>query len=277
MRCKNCDVVLITTDCKQKYCSIECRVEFNQKQKHKSRTESKLSNKQKCEHCGVEFLPHFCTGRQKFCSTACKEEHHKAKKRSITEQLLKEDPNVCQHCSEKFVAHRQDQKFCSRNCKSEFYKQIYREQNAAIRSETTKTCPVCELNFSPSKSLRQIYCSAHCRNLFQKKIYKALQTCYNYMGEKKQDHSHDLLGYTPKQLQEHIHSHPNWPNCDKVDWHLDHIFPIIAFLEHGIKNISVICCLENLQPLPGKANCQKNATYHKADFQKWLQERSCLL
>ena len=91
------------------------------------------------------------------------------------------------------------------------------------------------------------------------------------MGEKKKDKTHKLLGYTPQQLQEHIQNHPNWNSVKDGDWHLDHIFPIIAFLEHGIKDISVICCLENLQPLSKKDNCKKNDNYDKKEFKRFLQ------
>ena len=65
-------------------------------------------------------------------------------------------------------------------------------------------------------------------------------------------------------------SHPNWPNVKDGEWHLDHIYPIIAFVERGIKDIKMMCHLENLQPLSGRANCHKNRKYDKKEFEVWL-------
>jgi hypothetical protein len=53
-------------------------------------------------------------------------------------------------------------------------------------------------------------------------------------------------------------------------WHLDHIFPIIAFTREGVRDIALICRLDNLQPLAGRVNCRKNDTYNKAQFRRWL-------
>lgn len=175
--------------------------------------------------------------RRKWCSDHCKFENYKRQKRLANGERHKNSIKMCQHCNEEFAPRRHiNERFCSNNCKIEFYKEVRKQETDLIRSQTTKTCPVCDKDFTPKKSMRQKYCSRRCRELFSKKIYKALQTCLKYTGEKKLDHAHKLLGYTARQLREHIQSHPNWPKVKSGDWHLDHIFPIIAFVGRGIKD-----------------------------------------
>ncbi len=107
--------------------------------------------------------------------------------------------------------------------------------------------------------------------LFRKKCYKALSSTLKAVGKQKVGHTTDMLGYTPKELQEHIINHPNWARVKDTNWHLDHKFPMEAFLEHGIKDVKMINCLDNLQPLTQKENNQKKDKYDKIAFLAWLE------
>ena len=80
----------------------------------------------------------------------------------------------------------------------------------------------------------------------------------------------DLAGNKRVHRCGHIKSHPNWEKIKDQDWHLDHIFPLQAFLEHNIKDIKLINCLDNLQPLLGKENISKGDKYNKEQFLNWL-------
>lgn len=90
-----------------KYCSYECRLEYNQKQRE-------VYNK-KCKECGKWFST---TNRIKFfCSTGCKDKSHYRKKETIRrerilkngrvdwdisiERLMKRDKGVCHLCGNK--------------------------------------------------------------------------------------------------------------------------------------------------------------------------------
>lgn len=84
-----------------------------------------------------------------------------------------------------------------------------------------------------------------------------------------------LLGYNWHELREHLRSHPNWEKC-KNSYHVDHIFPIKAFLDYGIKDPSVIHALENLQPLDTTKNLKKNCHYDKDKFEEYLREKGLL-
>jgi len=108
-------------------------------------------------------------------------------------------------------------------------------------------------------------------DLFRKKCYKALQSSLKATGQEKVGRTSDMLGYTPKQLQEHVQNHPNYPRVKDSNWHLDHIFPIEAFVEHGIGDIRLINALDNLQPITQAENNSKHAKYNKREFKKWLK------
>jgi hypothetical protein len=108
-------------------------------------------------------------------------------------------------------------------------------------------------------------------DLFRKKCYKALSASLKAVGKKKVGRTSDMLGYGPKELQEHITQHPNWTKVKDQDWHLDHIFPVHAFLERDITDVALINHLDNLQPLTQTANNQKHSKYNKKEFEKWLK------
>lgn len=111
------------------------------------------------------------------------------------------------------------------------------------------------------------------RNKFKKKCYKMIEHTLNMVGKKKEGHTYDLLGYSPLVLQAHIESHPNWSRVKDKRWHLDHIFPIKAFVDHGIDDIKLINGLDNLQPITQRQNNVKNAKYNKKAFVEWLKTK----
>ena len=91
-------------------------------------------------------------------------------------------------------------------------------------------------------------------------------------GQTKTRSTHKLLGYKPIDLQEHILNHPDYKNCIGQDWHVDHIFPIQAFLDHGILDLKFINHLSNLRPVLGPENLSKADKYDEKEFKKWLEE-----
>jgi hypothetical protein len=92
-------------------------------------------------------------------------------------------------------------------------------------------------------------------------------------GRVKDNKTASILGYDYKQLQKHIESHPNWDNVKNNIWHVDHIFPIKAFLDHSIYDFKIINALDNLQPLSQHANNVKGAKYSTVEFVNWLKHK----
>jgi len=100
-----------------------------------------------------------------------------------------------------------------------------------------------------------------------------LQNVLKVTGRVKNKKTAAMLGYDYKQLQEHVRNHSNWNNLKNTSWHLDHIFPIKAFKDYGINDLTVINGLDNLQPLSQNINSSKNAKYNTTDFEQWLTKK----
>lgn len=111
-------------------------------------------------------------------------------------------------------------------------------------------------------------------DLFRKRCYKALASSLKAVGKLKVGCTSDMLGYSPKELQEHVKQHPNWPKVKNGDWHLDHIFPIQAFQDYVIDDVSLINCLDNLRPISQQENNQKRDKYSRKEFEEWINLRS---
>jgi hypothetical protein len=92
-------------------------------------------------------------------------------------------------------------------------------------------------------------------------------------NQKKNDKTCKMLGYSFEELQKHVYGHKNWGSVKNSLWHLDHIFPIRAFIDYGINDIKLINCLDNLQPLSCEENIKKNDNYSREEFEEWLKER----
>jgi hypothetical protein len=91
----------------------------------------------------------------------------------------------------------------------------------------------------------------------------------------KGDHTYTLLGYHARDLQEHIHRHPNYQGEKWMQ--VDHIFPIKAFMDYQIYDLKFINRLDNLQPLYGTGNQEKADKYDRTEFERWLKANGLLL
>jgi hypothetical protein len=111
------------------------------------------------------------------------------------------------------------------------------------------------------------------RDIMRKRCYRLVRYMSETIGFIKTDRTSRLLGYTSYELRKHLESNPNWSIVKNGEWHLDHIFPIKAFMDYGITDIKIINCLENLQPLAGTVNLQKHAIYSSIDFEAWLKSK----
>lgn len=84
----------------------------------------------------------------------------------------------------------------------------------------------------------------------------------------KNDRTHILLGYSPKELKEHIEGlfqdGMSWDNYG--EWHIDHRKPINAFIHEGITDPAVINALDNLQPLWALDNLIKGDYYNGRSY-----------
>ena len=104
------------------------------------------------------------------------------------------------------------------------------------------------------------------RRLCKNMVHQTLQL----IGVRKCKRTKELLGYTPQQLKEHLNI------GDKTDWSIDHIFPIKAFLDYGIEDLSVINALDNLRAITLEDNLKKNDKYDKCEFERYLTSKGII-
>jgi len=110
----------------------------------------------------------------------------------------------------------------------------------------------------------------------RKKCYSMLSHTLHTTNKNKVGKTSDMLGYTPLELQQHLTNHPNWEKVKDGNWHLDHIFPIEAFVEYKIYDIKIINHLDNLRPLSQHENNVKKDKCDKEEFEKWLKEHNII-
>ena len=87
----------------------------------------------------------------------------------------------------------------------------------------------------------------------------------------KINRKHEILGYSTNELLNHITNHPNWEKVKNTKWSIDHIFPIKAFVEHGIHDMKIINSLNNLQPMKFIDNCRKSGNYNEIEFLEYIK------
>lgn len=145
------------------------------------------------------------------------------------------------------------------------------------RLEAFKHCPMCKFCSMPKLSDHGMWNpnreAVKKNQRFRRTAYSLIHRCLRYLDKEKKQKTYDILGYTPKQLIDHIENHQNWKNVKDKKWHIDHIFPIKAFVDYNISDMSIINCLENLQPLLADENHSKNDNYNKEEFEEFLRNK----
>jgi hypothetical protein len=111
---------------------------------------------------------------------------------------------------------------------------------------------------------------AKLRKKIIEKCHDSLKHCLMFIYCIKLDKTSDILGYSAQQLRMHLESFPGWDELIKDEWHLDHIYPIIAFIDYGITDVRIINALENLQPLSAMSNWSKAGSYDRDEFENYL-------
>lgn len=113
-----------------------------------------------------------------------------------------------------------------------------------------------------------------CR-IIQKRYGNMVRQFLRLTNKKKDKRSHDILGYTRRELKQHLLSHPDWPKIKRSGqkWHIDHYFPIAAFVKHNILDPQIINHLDNLRPMTASENIAKRDHYDKQEFFEWLKTK----
>lgn len=105
-------------------------------------------------------------------------------------------------------------------------------------------------------------CRKRCSNL--------LRRCLKKTQEEKCGTTSEIIGYKPVELLRHFESFQEWHSTKKTDWHIDHIFPIKAFLDYGVIDYKLMNSLDNLRPVMSVVNLLKSDFYDNSLFEAWL-------
>lgn len=111
---------------------------------------------------------------------------------------------------------------------------------------------------------------------FRKKCSNLLHRTLKCLGSKKHKKTSEYLGYTGLELQKWITGNCYWNEIKNKRWHLDHVFPVKAFIDYDIQDLKLINCLENLRPIVAKDNLIKGDKYDRDDFEKWLKNKGII-
>lgn len=104
-----------------------------------------------------------------------------------------------------------------------------------------------------------------------------LRRCRKQMGTAHESDSIEELGYSAKELREHIEAHWNYAFVQNGPWAIDHILPIKAFHDHGIFDAQVINALENLMPRSQHDNSEKKDWYREEDFLQYCAKHNIVV
>lgn len=76
-------------------------------------------------------------------------------------------------------------------------------------------------------------------------------------------HTEERLGYSFVEFREHIEAlWEPWMTWDNHgEWHVDHVKPIVSFLDEGVTDPSVVNALSNLRPISAEENLAKSARW----------------
>lgn len=105
------------------------------------------------------------------------------------------------------------------------------------------------------------------------RFHNLLRAALDRCSVPKQGSSRALLGYGANELARHLENQftagMGWAN--RGTFTIDHIFPVSAFIDHGITDPRIVNCLANLRPLSPKENMSKADRYDLAQFSAWLE------
>lgn len=137
------------------------------------------------------------------------------------------------------------------------YMKNYQKENRAELKKYHRNYEINRLKYDPSYRM-----NISMRG-FVRRTFKAIKTV-------KSDTTHNLLGYSPQDLMNHLEAHflpgMSWDNYG--EWHIDHMVSIMEHLRNGIEDPAIINALDNLRPMWAADNISKG----DKPLEEWLNE-----
>ena len=280
--CPICKEPFSTTDKRKVFCGEKCRRRDRKNKEKEERRKIMNAARKVCPTCGKVFKPN--VHNQVFCSKKCL---YKANYKEYKSSIMHEFEKTCPTCGKHFMASKRVAIYCSPECRNKDfaiknkealkeYKKRYREEN---REHITKHLKeYCEKH----KDELRVRKRAYVRNRSKKDpVFRMRSICRamvrRCLTNKKKDKTQIILGYSPKELKEHLESLFYGDMCWEVlNWEIHHIRPLETFNfinEDGTDNYEAVReanVLDNLMPLFKEDHKKLTLLYNSE--KKWLSE-----
>lgn len=167
----------------------------------------------------------------------------------------KEITKICHGCGKEFKTLNLLQKYCDREC---WNKKQTNEVRKAISDEYRRT------HIKQIRKRKRLYKHKRIHNDIDYRLKSLItnKVRQTINGNKKYNHSIELLGCSIKDVREHLESQftkgMTWDNWGVKGWHIDHIIPISSF-DFTKKEDQYRCFhYTNLRPLWWNENIKKS-------------------
>jgi len=151
---------------RQKYCSSECRVKYNNAKRYFG------GEMDTCPECGDHVEQIGEKGRRRrFCTDRCRVLYHQ-KKQQERRQNKERPAQICPNCGIEFQpewGYGTQRRFCSDHCRLEWWREYHKAHPKEAPAE--RNCAACGESFTADRWHGGAYCSRNCYLRFMEKTH----------------------------------------------------------------------------------------------------------
>lgn len=239
----------------------------------------KIIAQDKCHSCGTLALIVKINGSNmcRDCFNEKKDECCFCNKVDIISKSLNEKP-ICNSCYRKRGGKSQQCSVCKETNRIEDWQDNKPICKRCYKSPPQK-CSMCGENKVIKKNTKEgplcdnCYMKHKCKNNEAFRISQLLRRRLNSVlrsrSKNGKTQTSDEYGINYAKIIEHLGPCPG----KREDYHIDHIFPLIAFDWDNLMHIAIAFSPENHQWLPKKENLQKGDYYNEQEFKEFLNDQ----
>lgn len=173
-------------------------------------------------------------------------------------------PQECSVCGKtRRVENWQDKKPVCKRCYKSPPKKCYECGQEKVIKKNTKVGPLCDNCYMKDKAKNDE------RFYVKQKLRTRLSQCLREWSITGKTKTSDEYGVNYTKIVEQLGSCPG----NREDYHIDHIFPLIAFNFNDLRHIAIAFSPENHQWLKSEENLKKGDNYDKNKFKEFLDAK----
>jgi len=180
-------------------------------------------------------------------------EKNKEKKKEYDKEYVEKNKEKMKKYYENYYQKNKEKKKIERNNpekkerRKKWRKEYYQKNKEKSKQQYNNWC---DRNQDKIKKYRRNYYKKNKKRINHIISWRSvLRNTLIRMDTDKEGHTIDMLGYSASELKEYMIKlftvSMSWDNYG--EWHIDHIKPVSSFNKN--EKVSVVCALENLQPL----------------------------